>query len=201
LTQASDIGYIYALMSAPVPRDPRVQLDPWRAVRSELGFEGEAFAEDLPRLAGALSSCGGVADWPARYVLRFGRDGDGRAVALGRAVLTIRPICQRCLGEVAILLDAPIAVGLVRDETQSEALPDHLDPVAVEEGRIRPLDLVEDELLLAIPQVPMHPWGACREAHRRAADPDADQGAEAPNRENPFAVLAGLKRQAPGREP
>lgn len=193
-------------MPAPLSRnrnsrsDPGLQIDPWQAVRSELSLEGEAFAEDLPRLADVLMSGGGVADWPARYSLHFGRDADGRALASGRAMLTIRPVCQRCLGEVAIPLDAPIALALVRHEAQAEALPDHLDPVEVAEGRIRPLDLVEDELLLSMPQVPMHPPGACAGLQRPTAGPDegalADRGVEVP--ENPFAVLAGLKRPAPG---
>ena len=196
-------------MSAPLPRDhqvrcdPRLQLDPWRAVRSELSCEGDAVAEDLPRLADALASGGGDCDWPARYLLRFGRDSEGRALVMGRAALTIRLVCQRCLETVSMPLDAPIALALVRDAAQAEALPDHLDPMEVEQGRIRPLDLVEDELLLAIPQIPMHPPGRCVELYEPAADPagaaDADQGVEVPGPENPFAVLAHLKRPAPER--
>ncbi|MFZ0788766.1 MAG: YceD family protein [Chromatiaceae bacterium] len=111
--------------------------------------------------------------------------------------MTIRLVCQRCLGAVSVPLDAPVALALVRDAAQAEALPDHLDPMEVEEGRIRPLDLVEDELLLAIPQVPMHPPGRCAELYEPAAD--ADQGVEVPGPENPFAVLAHMKRPASER--
>lgn len=193
-------------MSAPVSRDstgrsdPGSHLDVWRAVRSGLGFEGEAFAPDLPRLADALRSGGGEADWPARYRLRFGRDDDGRAVVLGGAELTVRPVCQRCLDPVAIQLDVPIALALVPDRApdrvQALALPDHLDPVETEDGQVRPLDLVEDELLLSLPQVPMHPQGGCAMLSQPSAEPDGnpatDQGEAAPD--NPFAVLASLKR-------
>jgi uncharacterized protein len=50
---------------------------------------------------------------------------------------------------------------------------------------------VEDELLMAIPLVPMHP--SCPEAPRFSlADPDFDAAAQAQT--TPFAVLAGLKR-------
>jgi len=188
-------------MSAPLSHknkrcaDAGLQIDPWQAVRSELSLEGEAYAEDLPRLADALISGGGTADWPARYSLHFGRGADGYAMASGRALLTFRPVCQRCLGEVAIPLDAPIALALIRHEAKTEAIPDHLDPLEVGERRIRSLDLVEDELLLSIPQVPVHPLGACQTPQRPRVVPEegalADQGVEAS--ENPFAVLAGLK--------
>ncbi len=190
-------------MSAPVSRDstgrsdPGSHLDVWRAVRSGLGFEGGASAQDLPRLADALRTGGGEADWPARYHLRFGRDDDGRAVVLGGAELTVRPICQRCLDPVAIRLDVPIALALVPDRAVSAlALPDHLDPLEMDDGRVRPLDLVEDELLLSLPQVPMHPQGGCAILQQPSVEPDGDPAADQGDAasDNPFAVLAGLKR-------
>ncbi len=182
-------------MSAPSSRDPGARIDPWRAVATEQRFDGEAFASDLPRLNDALSGIGGAAEWPARFDLRFGRDPESRPVALGRVALTLRLVCQRCLGEVPIPLDGPIALALVRDDSQGAGLPDHLDPVVVEEDGIRPLDLVEDELLLAMPLVPLHAEEDCEPLAR-----EFSQGpAPAPSRVNPFAALVGL--QAPVADP
>jgi uncharacterized protein len=195
LTPERKIGYLCALMSAPSSRDPGARIDPWGAVAAEQRFEGEAFASDLPRLSDALSDIGGVAEWPARFDLRLGQDSESRPVALGRVALTLCLVCQRCLGEVRIPLDVPIAVALARDESQEAGLPDHLDPVVVEEDGIRPLDLVEDELLLAMPQVPLHAEGDCEPLAR-----EFSQGpAPAPSRVNPFAVLVGL--HAPVADP
>jgi uncharacterized protein len=182
-------------MSAPSSRDPGARVDPWRAVAGEEEFEGGAVASDLPRLADALSTLGGEAVWPVRYRLRFGRDSEARAVVTGRVALTLRLVCQRCLGAVRIPLDLPLALVLLRSESEGQDLADHLDPVVVEGGGIRPLDLVEDELLLAIPQFPLHVAGGCE------TPVPATTGAAAPasRRENPFAVLRGL--QAPRPDP
>lgn len=158
---------------------------------AEQEFGGQAFPSDLPRLTDALSALSGDAEWPARFSLRFGRDPEERAVARGGVELTVRLVCQRCLGDVRIPLHSPMELALVRNESQEAGVPDHLDPVLVEEGGIRPLDLVEDELLLAIPQVPLHAEGDCKPL----APEVAEGSATAPRRDNPFAVLVGL--QAP----
>lgn len=189
LTQEREIGYLYALMSAPSSPDPSARINPWKAVAVEEGFEGEAYPSDLPRLADALSALGGGAEWPARYLVRFRHDPEERAVAVGRVALTLRLVCQRCLGEVRVPLDAPVALALIRGEFRDEGVPDHLDPVVVEEGGIRLLDLVEDELLLAIPQFPLHAEGDCK----TLAPGDAEGPAQTPRRDNPFAVLARLR--------
>lgn len=180
-------------MSAPSSRDPGASVDAWRAVAGEEVLEDGALPGDFPRLAEALASLGGEAEWPARYRLQFGRDSEGRAVITGRVALALRLVCQRCLGDVRIPLDLYLALGLVRTESQAQDLPDHLDPVVVAAAGIRPLDLVEDELLLAIPQFPLHAEGGCETpALARTADVPVALA------ENPFAVLRGLQARGPG---
>jgi len=183
------IGYLCLLMSAPDSRDPGRRIDPWRAVAVEQGFAGEAFAPELPRLSDALAAQDGSAEWPARFDLRFGRDSEARPVVVGGAQLTVRLVCQRCLGEVRVPLRGSIELALVRSDAEGQGLPDHLDPVLVEADVIRPLDLVEDELLLALPQVPRHEQGHCE-----PPIPSRDGGpVEEPRRENPFAALVALQ--------
>lgn len=189
MTQGRQIGYLCALMSAPSSLDPGARINPWRAVAVEQAFEGWACASDLPRLSGVLAALDGAAEWPARYRMRFGRDPEARAVVVGRASLTLRLVCQRCLGEVGVPMDVPLALALVRTESEDEALPAHLDPVVVGEGGIRPLDLVEDELLLAIPQFPLHAEGDCE----ALAAGSAEGPVPTSRRDNPFSALARLQ--------
>lgn len=152
-------------------------------------FQGEADLAQMPRLAGSVAGVEG----PAIYRLEFARDASGRAVVRGRVALTMRLICQRCLGEVRVDIDAPIDLALVRGDAEARELPDELDPFPVDDGLMHPLDVIEDELLLAIPLIPMHEPGHCPGATARveSADDVTESGDSA------FAVLASLKRPPP----
>ncbi len=178
-------------MSAPLPD----WIDPWHAVQAGASFAGIVPLDCLPRLAEAVLG----SDGPCRYELAFGRDPQGRAVALGRVSMTLHLICQRCLGELAVPVDVPIALALVRVAAGADVLglaavddlPEELDPMPLGRDPIRPLDLVEDELLLAVPQIPLHPAQDCRPARSQVAESPAAR------RDNPFAVLAALRSQGP----
>ena len=181
-------------MSAPLPH----KLDPWRAVHLGLDYAGDLSLAELPRLSEAVLGAAG----PAGYTLRFGRDEQGQAVALGQARMAVRMRCQRCLGEVQYDLAADIALALVRAAAGVDALglepgpsvAGPLEALPLGEGAIDPRGLIEDELLLSLPLVPMHHPGECQAAlppDTAAADGAADV------RPNPFAVLERLKEPGP----
>ena len=126
----------------------------------------------------------------ANYELTFGRDEARRSVALGRVQAVVPLVCQRCLGVMEHPVDAQVCLMLLPGA----------DPLPVVADRVSLADLVEDELLLALPQIPMHPLGTCRVAVETAAEsPGSDRPAspeiagEAQKRPNPFAALAGWK--------
>lgn len=154
----------------------------------------------FPRLAEAVLGTVG----PARYEIRFALDEQGQAVARGRVSMVLRMTCQRCLAEFEVPVDAPIALGLVHLRgapdrlglTQVEGLAGDLEPLPLgDDEPVRVLDWVEDELLLAIPQVPMHPAGHCA---AQVAPPAPAAAAERPR--NPFAALAALQARRPAPE-
>jgi len=80
---------------------------------------------------------------------------------------------------------------VVESVAEQELLPEHYEPVLVEEGRLALLDLVEDELLLAVPQVPRDP--AVKAVDLSTDGVVSNSGAEAaePTR-RPFEGLADL---------
>jgi len=183
-------------MSAPLPE----LLDPWRAVQFGAAFAGEAPLETFPRLVALVNEGVLRAAGSAHYALRFERDERGRAVARGRVSMVLRLTCQRCLGEVEVPVDAAIALALVRAVGEAARLglaavpevPAHLDPLPLGDEPVHAMDWVEDELLLAIPQVPMHPRGHC------TAGVTAVGGAVVPARPaSPFAILAALQERHP----
>jgi uncharacterized protein len=106
--------------------------------------------------------------------------------------------CQRCLQPVACEIALDTSIRFVPDETTAERLDAEFDYDVLASDR--PLDLrelIEDELLLALPLVPRH--DACPEP--LAADPAQALPAQADDHdapaEHPFAALAALK---PGRK-
>jgi len=91
--------------------------------------------------------------------------------------------CQRCLGAIPFEIDVNSLLELIpegADMSQDELEDDTRDflPVASE---LYVAELVEDEILLALPVAPRH---------EKCGFPGA---ADAGERVNPFATLAGLK--------
>jgi uncharacterized protein len=101
--------------------------------------------------------------------------------------MTLR--CQRCLEALVYRVDSEMSLALVSGMDGARQLPERYDPLLVSDRLIRPRDLIEDELLLALPQIPMHDPEACK-----AMSAELDVGQEQSGKANAFAVLADLKR-------
>ena len=65
--------------------------------------------------------------------------------------------CQRSLKRYRQPIDSHSSVAVVASEDQLSALPEDLEPKLVPKGRLKLVELVEDELLLALPLVPRDP--------------------------------------------
>jgi uncharacterized protein len=90
-----------------------------------------------------------------------------------RARLTLQ--CQRCLEPFVLTLDEPVALVLVESFAEMERVPEGTaipgGPPRAGGGTGTLLDVVEEQLLLALPQVPRHPEGACAPAGRSRGRP------------------------------
>ena len=77
---------------------------------------------------------------------------------------------------------------------QADVLPEIYEPIEFNEfGEIDLLGAVEDELILALPLVPMHSSEHCEvSAHEQVFGELPEELAKKPN---PFAVLANLKQK------
>ena len=91
---------------------------------------------------------------------------------------------------MAFPIKTELSLAFVEGLDEAEALPDHLDPELVENGLVLLRDMVEDELLLTLPHVPRHPLGACVSGEVKRPP---ERGGVL--RENPFSILAQLKKQ------
>lgn len=132
-------------------------------------------------------------DWQARGELRPAAGGVGapqwwlHVAAQGRLPMQ----CQRCLHTVDVPLETDRWFRFVADEATAEALDDDSEEDLLAISREFSLrELIEDELLMALPAVPMHEQ--CPAHVPMSAIDEAFEHAEA-ERPNPFAALAALR--------
>lgn len=175
-------------MSAESPRQSVPEtLDAWRQVTARRGYEGRVALGRLPRLADLLAST----DGEAAFSVDFDRDSFGIAYVDLVVTAELPLLCQRTLEPFPMAVRVEQRVGLIRDESEEPALPPGYEPLLVDpSGELRPLDLVEDELILAIPVVPVKPGTDAVEQEWAGGAAVASE-----ERPNPFASLASLRKR------
>ena len=141
-------------------------------------LQGDWPLADFPRLRDALHANTGS----LRYELRGAPEEQGRPTLKLRLEGTLQLVCQRCLGalEFPLRIEAPLQLAATQSEIDAEPIEAE-GPERIVAGREMPVhDLIEDELLLAIPIAPRHE----RCAERSASTSGATHA--------PFAGLRGL---------
>lgn len=167
------------------------QTDPRKLCEQGKGFEGTVALRDLPRLKPLLTSDEGE----AAFTLEFDRDDERRLRIRGHVTAELVLCCQRCLQDMRLAVDSHFQLSPVSGVQEAERLPEDYDPLLLEERLLHPLDLIEDELILAVPNAPRHPEADCG-VDLNDFRPEPESAAEPTDsaEDNPFAVLAGLKR-------
>ncbi|BCX82282.1 conserved hypothetical protein [Methylomarinovum caldicuralii] len=158
-------------------------IDPLQCVAKGRHWVGRLPLARLPRLVDMITN----PDEAVTVDLRFERR-DRVAAVTGSVRGELEVTCQRCLAPLRIAVDSPVSLGVVTSIEEGDRLPDAFEPLLLEEDRIPFSDIVEDELILAIPDIPKH--AHCRPAKTSSADAGVEEAAAA---DNPFAALAQLK--------
>ncbi len=161
------------------------QIEPLGLADVGRSFRGELPVSALTRLAGMLRDTQGE----LAVELRLGVDERRVRVLGGRIAGELRLTCQRCLDELRFPLDLEFRLGIVRDESEGDRLPEGYEPLLAGGDPMPLADIVEDEVILALPVIAMHGGeNGCEMKYRNT---------EAPvERANPFAVLEKLKSNA-----
>ncbi|MCC6441215.1 MAG: DUF177 domain-containing protein [Rhodanobacteraceae bacterium] len=157
-------------------------VDPWRMAQARRGFAGSIALKQLPRLAGMLAST----DGELNYRVDFGRDESGVTCLDVHADADLVLTCQRTLQAFVLPVSIDQRLGLIRDEAQESALPEGYEPLLVADGKASIRDVIEDEMILALPLVALSP-GAPLE---QVALGESKVGSEVSA--SPFAVLGSL---------
>jgi len=173
--------------------DPR-RLDLRTLARLGAVLEGRLPQAGFQRLSQAVESAaqGAEVAWSARGELRPVKGCDPQVWLHLAAQVQVQLVCQRCLQGLTEPLSVARSFLFVPDEEEATRLDEEMeDDVLVLPRFFTVLELLEDELILALPIVPRHE--VCPEPLPQPID---DLGLEAADElaPHPFAALAALKK-------
>lgn len=126
-----------------------------------LEFDGLVPVSRLPRLCEMMLTKAVGALPPVTAQLRTGRAEDGGAQLRGRLRGCLNLRCERCLQPMDWPFDFELTLRLVHSEADERRLLDHCEPLLLEDDWLPLHQLIEDEILLALPMAPAHPPGDC----------------------------------------
>ena len=159
-------------------------IDGFEFAESGRTLRGSVAVSDLPRLRDVVAETKGVMEYAVAGV----RDGKGRLALRIRVSGSIQVRCQRCLEALELPVDIDSTLVLARSEDELAAEPLDVDAAdCVLAGKdMKVGELVEDELLLAVPYAPRH---------QRCGQESGSAAREV--RTSPFAGLRGLIGESP----
>ncbi len=137
-----------------------------------------------------------LVSWDAQGDVRSTHGIEGQVWLHLKAHATVPMTCQRCLTPVDVPLDVDREFRFVADEATAEALDDESEEDLLAMSREFALrELIEDELLMALPVVPRH--DVCPTPVSMASSDEDFEEASA-QKPNPFAALAALRNTKDG---
>jgi uncharacterized protein len=163
------------------------QIDPRKLALQGIALEGEIAAKDLKRLDDSVEAISGA----LKVSLQFSLDESRQTMVSGKASVCVDVVCQRCLDLVNIEINADIALQVVWSEDQlANVAPGYEAWIVVD--KIADLhDVIEDEILLALPIVNYHKIEDCTGS---ALTLKANTDMEEATVDSPFSVLQQLKK-------
>ncbi len=166
-----------------------IKVDPARCAQSRLEYQGVFGAVLMPRLQDSTQGIHGDID----VSLRFGTDAQGLRVMSGHARTQVSLQCQRCNELFDTTIESEFTYTPLRENAEAPELPEDYDTIEVDEvGEINLAEIIEDELILGLPQIPTHENEQCSEGKFDQSFGDIPTAEERPN---PFAILEELKRK------
>ncbi len=150
------------------------------------------------------------------YHLAFDTDLLGNRFVTGSVETRVQLQCQRCMDNYSLSIKSDITIAFVKNESeQSLAEDSNYDVFWLKTKELfAPIVLLEDELLLSLPQIPMHPESEIgqdcdvqvqfldEEAHTTDAGSSESHSSEdslekelEQKDDNPFAILKQLKNK------
>ena len=151
-------------------------------------YHGSLLIKDMQRLAPSLYSEEG------EVVVDLSLGADEESTRFCRVQLKTEVVlqCQRCMEPFTYGIMSDFVHGVVASQAEAETLADQYEPIIVQDGLLIVQDMIEDELILKMPIVPMHADVECK-VKMPVTDSLWTEVEE--NGQSPFHVLKLLKRE------
>lgn len=163
------------------------QVDPLVFAERRAVLSGAVKIAELDRLADYLFEDGGEVE----VSMSFNKE-RRLPIITGHIKADLQLICQSCLQAMPWDIDADFKLAVVTSSQQAERLDEGYEPLLLEGEKIAPARLVEDEILLALPDYPRHEHNCLSPAAQ--ADVAHGKAQSSGKSNNPFSVLANLKK-------
>lgn len=128
-------------------------------VTPALRAEGVVPLSRLARLQAVVSTDESL---PPIAVSMFTERAENRGICLkGHLIGTLSLRCERCLRPLNWPFDIELGLRVVYSGAEARRLLNHCDPLLLEDDWLPVHALIEDEIMLALPMMPMHESGDC----------------------------------------
>jgi uncharacterized protein len=144
----------------------------------------------MKRLAALLVDAQGEAS----FVAAFRTDLDKRVIIDLQVEAALPLVCQASLEVYDEQVKRRSELVVIDDDSEQADLPDDFEPVQTEHGRLAIASLVEDELLLGLPQIPRKP-GLKKVEYSTGGPLPTSESPQPGGRKTPFAALQDLLKQ------
>lgn len=169
-----------------------ISIAPAKAALKRMTYDGIIVKTELTRLAEVAD----VLDDHVNVSIECGIDPQDLVVIQGNVATDLELVCQRCGGGLKTHVSTEFTYTPVHAAAQEseEPIPDAYDEIELNEfGEISLVQLVEDELMLALPIVAMHEPSECSLKEDDMTFGELAPEATEEKKSNPFDVLKQLK--------
>jgi uncharacterized protein len=162
-------------------------IDPLMLAERRAVFNGVINITALERLSDFVADSDGVVNVDAV----FAKQGK-RAVVSGSIKTQLKLECQSCLQDFPWSIDVHFKLAVVSSLQETDKLEIDAEPLLFDGEKLSFNSLIEDEILLALPDYPKHDYDCI--TRRSSQDRDYETQTTRSEADNPFSVLAKLKK-------
>lgn len=128
------------------------KIEPISLAHKSANLKGTISLSELPRLTDLLYQNDGVVE----VALSFGKDHKNYYYIKGHITAELSLKCQRCLEPVSYKINTDFNLSPIKDVKMAETLPEHYEPVLLNDKTLLLSEIIEEEIILNLPMVAKH---------------------------------------------